>query len=209
MKLPIAKEGLLYCTLLALISIISFFFIPFIAVVAFLALLFSLYFFRDPKVRTLPQEGEFLSPAYGTVVEIKEDENPKSSEKSKKVGIFLSVFDVHMNYSPVQGKVTYVQHQKGRFCNALKAEAADVNECNWVSIESEKGNVLVKQIAGLIARRIVCPIQEGVSLRAGEKIGLIQFGSRVDIWLPAEAEILVKKGDRVCGGVTVIGALKS
>jgi len=199
MKLPIAKEGLTYSLLLALIALFSFFFFPIVAVVVAVALLFCLYFFRDPKARTIPKEGEILSPAYGTVVQILDDE--------KKVGIFLSVFDVHINYAPAAGVVTKLKYVKGRFCNALKAKAAEVNESNSIEIQAKKGTFLVKQIAGLIARRIVCPIQKGVQLQAGEKIGLIQFGSRVDIWLPKNTDILVLKGQRVKGGVTIIGKL--
>ncbi len=208
MKLPIAKEGIAYSLLLAVAVLFSIFFFPYLAFPAALALLFCLYFFRDPKKRTIPKEGEILSPAYGTVVEITEDANANYAGKGKKVGIFLSVFDVHVNYAPTAGVVTTVKHEKGRFCNALNPKAAEVNECNWVAIQAEKGKVLVKQIAGLIARRIVCPIQPGAALQAGEKIGLIQFGSRVDVWLPVDTQILIQKGERVQGGVTVIGKLK-
>lgn len=206
MKLTIAKEGIPYgLVLLAVTAALFFISVP-AALVSALLTGFVLYFFRDPQKRTDPKPGEILSPSYGTVVEVSENKDFEYlGGKGTKIGIFLSVFDVHMNYAPADGVVTYLRHQKGKFCNALKAKASEINECNSIGIQGKNGDFVVKQIAGLIARRIVCPVRKGTILNAGEKIGLIQFGSRVDIWLPAGIEINVKKGDRVQGGVTVIG----
>ncbi len=208
MRLPIAKEGVAYSLLLAFLTVLFLFILPVVAIVTGLLFLFCLYFFRDPKERTEPKPGEILSPAYGTVVQIIDDLNPADQNPAKKVGIFLSVFDVHMNYSPMNGMVTHLEYKKGKFCNAMNPQAADINENNSVGIQGKEGQVLVKQIAGLIARRIVCPIKKGVELLAGQKIGLIQFGSRVDIWLPKDIALHIRKGDRVKGGVTILGRVQ-
>jgi len=209
MKLPVAKEGLPYFFALFGASLLTSFFSWTLSLTLGFSSLLVLLFFRDPKKRSIPKEGEILSPSYGTVVEVVEVEEPSFlKQKGIRVGIFLSVFDVHINYAPISGRVTHLKHEKGKFKNALKAEAAVVNECNWVGIQSDQGVILVKQIAGMIARRIVCFLKNGSELQAGEKIGLIQFGSRVDVWLPQGTRICVAKGERVQGGVTVIGIKK-
>lgn len=206
MNIRLAPEGLPYIAALAGLGILSAFLYWPAAVVFLAALLFTLYFFRDPDVRTEPKPGEILAPSYGTVVQVGEEEEPNFiRQKATRIGIFLSVFDVHVNYAPVGGRVIHRQYQPGRFYNALKAKAADANECNWVGIEGREGRLLMKQIAGMIARRIVCALRPGEELRAGQRIGIIRFGSRVDVWLPPGCRALVKKGDRVRGGVTVIG----
>lgn len=206
MNLPIAKEGIPYVVTLLAASLLTLLFSWFLALGFAILALGTLYFFRDPKKRTPAKPGEILAPSYGTVVEVVEVEEPNFlKQKGIRIGIFLSVFDVHVNYAPTSGVVTHLKREKGKFYNALKAKAGDWNECNWVGIEGREGSVLVKQIAGMIARRIVCPIKTGMHLKAGEKIGLIQFGSRVDVWLPHGTKVCVKKGNRVQGGVTVIG----
>lgn len=209
MSLPIAREGNPYILFLfGLTALLAFLYWP-AAVVAGLALLFTIYFFRDPRKRAAPKPGEILSPSYGTVVQVAEESAAYVGGLGTKIGIFLSVFDVHVNYAPAAGRVTHLQYQKGKFYNALKAKAAEANECNWVGIEGKSGRVLVKQIAGMIARRIVCGVRQGEELAAGQRIGIIRFGSRVDVWLPSGIEVRVKKGDKVQGGVTVIGARKT
>lgn len=206
MTWPVAREGLPFIVALAGLFLASIFIYWPAAVLFGLLLLFTLYFFRDPRDRYRARKGEILAPAYGTVVQVAEETEPHFVQgKATRIGIFLSVFDVHVNYAPAAGTVSYVKYQKGKFHNALKAVAGEANECNWIGIAGERGRVLLKQVAGMIARRIVCGVRSGESLQAGQRIGLIRFGSRVDVWLPPGTKVLVKKGDRVRGGVTVIG----
>jgi phosphatidylserine decarboxylase len=202
-----AKEGL-YFTLpligVSLISLIlykatlgSVYFILF-AVFFFLAALVSL-FFRDPE-RKIPEGDELiLSPADGRIQEI------KTTEGQTVISIFLSVFNVHINRSPVSGVVKRVTYRRGKFLAAFRDDASDVNERYELEIEHPMGKIVIHQIAGVLARRVVCRVKEGQSLRAGERFGLIRFGSRVDLFLPSNAMVTITKGKKVKGGLTVIG----
>jgi len=178
--------------------------------IALFALL--LYFFRDPK-RTPPAgpagEEMFLSPADGRVVEVQQVHEPRFLEgEGLKIGIFMSLLDVHVNRAPVEGRVTLVEHIPGQFLQAFRPEASEVNERTLVGLESRYGRILIKQIAGILARRVVCWVQAGQELRAGERLGVIKFGSRVDLYLPLEAEPVVRVGDQARAGVTVIARWK-
>lgn len=206
MNLPVAREGMPFIVaLLGLTAVLAFGPWPAAALSAIL-LLFTIYFFRDPRTRAQAAPGEILSPAYGTVVQVAPEEEANFLKgRGTRIGIFLSVFDVHVNYAPAAGEVAHLEYQKGRFYNALKPAAAESNECNWIGIEGPGGRILMKQVAGMIARRIVCGVRRGERLAAGQRIGIIRFGSRVDVWLPPGVEARVKKGERVRGGVTVIG----
>lgn len=168
------------------------------------------WFFRDPK-RAIP-EGENLvvSPADGKVVLVaEEDEDRFIKGRAKKVSIFLNIFDVHVNRVPVEGRVLAITYQPGKFLAANKNLASKENEQNAVFLETDSGSRIVFiQIAGLIARRIVCWAREGNRLARGERYGMIRFGSRTDIFLPLDTEIRVSPGDRVKGGSSVIGVLK-
>ncbi len=162
--------------------------------------LFVLYFFRDPE-RTIPQDpGAVVSPADGRVVEIVDE--PWEGRPGKRVSIFLSIFDVHVNRAPVAGKIRKVEYHPGRFMAAWNGKASAENEQNAISIETPSGEMSFKQIAGWVARRIVCWKRVGDEVALGERVGMIRFGSRVDIWLPSEAELLVKRGQHVAGGGT-------
>lgn len=165
---------------------------------------FVAFFFRDPD-RDVPMgEGIIVSPADGKVTLVKD---PADGERL--VSIFLSVFDVHVNRAPMAGKITGLEYRRGKFLVAMDHRASVENEQNVVTISNGEVQVVFKQIAGLIARRIVFWKQLGVEVARGERVGLIKFGSRVDVLLPAAVEIAVKVGDRVKGGITVIGRVKS
>jgi phosphatidylserine decarboxylase len=169
--------------------------------VFFLGALVSL-FFRDPD-RKIPQGDDLiLSPADGKIMNIDTNENGTT------ITIFLSVFNVHINRVPVDGIVKRVTYKPGKFLAAFKESASIENERNEIEIETPKGNVIVHQIAGLIARRVVCRLKEGQTVKAGDRLGLIRFGSRVDIFLPPSAIIEVKKGQKVNGALTILGILK-
>ncbi|MCH7819395.1 MAG: phosphatidylserine decarboxylase family protein [Candidatus Marinimicrobia bacterium] len=174
-----------------------------------LLLLFIVFFFRDPD-RTIPKgDNLVLSVGDGKVVVIKEVNFPELSEDNfMQVSVFLSVFDVHVNRVPVSGTVHEVKYFAGKFLAAWNEKASLDNEQSLISVDTGTKRVYFKQIAGLIARRIVYDLKPGQSVEAGDRFGLIRFGSRVDILLPMDAEISVKLGDRVKGGETVIGVLK-
>ena len=186
-------------------------FLPAGLLIAIFALL--LYFFRDPKRIPPAGEGLFLSPADGRVVEVQQvHESPEGEGLPEggelKISIFMSLLDVHVNRAPVEGRVVLVEHVPGQFRPAFRPEASEVNEHNLVGMESRYGGVLVKQIAGILARRIVCWVSPGQKLQAGERLGVIKFGSRVDLYLPLGAEPVVRVGDQARAGVTVIARWK-
>ena len=169
-----------------------------------LLLLFCLNFFRDP-LRKIPRgKGIFVSPADGKIVQIKPVDDPDIG-KANLVSIFLNVFNVHVNRTPVGGSVSEVQHKKGKFLAAFNHSASDENEQSNIHIHSKEGMIKVKQIAGLLARRIRCYVQKGSHLNTGDKLGFIMFGSRVDIILPDIITLRVKLGQKVKGGESIIG----
>jgi phosphatidylserine decarboxylase len=175
------------------------------AIAPVLLALFFLWFFRDPQ-RVIPSgEGLIVSPGDGLVTETVEINTPEG--KRKRISIFLNVFDVHVNRTPIGGVVRRVHYQKGLYLNAMNPASAEQNEQNAVTVRGEGIEVTFKQIAGLIARRIVCNVGEGDTLERGQRMGLIKFGSRVDVILPAEAEFRVKVRERVKGGASVLAAM--
>jgi phosphatidylserine decarboxylase len=175
--------------------------------IALFALL--LYFFRDPQRTGPAEEGLFLAPADGQVVEVGRVHEPRFLEgDGLKIGIFMSLLDVHVNRSPVEGQVALVEHVPGQFLQAFRPEASEVNEHNLVGLESRYGRVLVRQVAGILARRVVCWIGTDQRLRAGERLGVIKFGSRVEVYLPPGAEPVVMVGDRTRAGVTAVARWK-
>jgi phosphatidylserine decarboxylase len=165
---------------------------------------FFLWFFRDPQ-RAIPQgAGLIVSPGDGKVTETTTIETPDGPRQ--RISIFLSVFDVHVNRSPIAGVLTAVRYRKGQYLNALNPDSADRNEQNVVTVRGDGIEVTFKQIAGLLARRIVFRPGEGDRVERGQRVGLIKFGSRVDVILPADAVLRVKVGDRVRGGASVLAA---
>lgn len=166
---------------------------------------FFLWFFRDPN-RQIPSEpGQIVSPGDGVVTEAEWIETVNGSRL--RLSIFLNVFDVHVNRSPVSGVVKLVEFRKGNFLNAMKPESVLFNEQTLVVIDAGNYEVSYKQIAGLLARRIVCTVKEGDRIERGQRVGLIKFGSRVDVLMPPEANLKVKMGTRVLGGSTVLAVL--
>ncbi|MGE5174287.1 MAG: phosphatidylserine decarboxylase family protein [Betaproteobacteria bacterium] len=208
--IPVASEGWPFIIPLAIVTALLFALgWKNIGIVALLLTLFVLFFFRDPE-RTIPQgKGVVVSPADGRVIVVKDTYEPDYLKQDvKQISIFLSVFNVHVNRSPVEGTVELVKYNPGKFHVASVDKASLDNEQTAMVISHAKYKILVKQIAGLIARRIVCYAKSGDTIKTGERYGLIRFGSRVDIFLPKDAELKVKVGDRVKGARDVIGVLK-
>jgi phosphatidylserine decarboxylase len=166
---------------------------------------FFLWFFRDPQ-RAIPSApGLIVSPGDGLVTETVRIRTPQGERQ--RISIFLSVFDVHVNRSPIAGVLSQVRYQRGKYLNAMNPASAVENEQNSVTIRGEGAEVTFKQIAGLLARRIVFNYSEGDRVERGQRVGLIKFGSRVDVVVPAEAELQVRKGQRVKGGSSVLAIL--
>jgi len=178
--------------------------------ISFLFLLFSFYFFRDPERKIETDPDILICPADGLILDIKETFEPLYfNSDTKRVSIFMSVFNVHVNRSPVDGSVKYIKYNKGKFISAFKEKASEDNENLFIGIEEnrKKQKIGVKFIAGLIARRIMFYKKLDDELLKGERINLIRFGSRVDLFCPLDTEILVKKGDKVKAGETIMGRL--
>ncbi|MGB7985946.1 MAG: phosphatidylserine decarboxylase family protein [Terracidiphilus sp.] len=175
------------------------------SIVPVLLAAFFLWFFRDPE-RTIPDgPGLVVSPGDGVVTETAAITTPEGPRQ--RISIFLSVFNVHVNRSPIAGVLSRVRYQKGQYLNAMNPASADKNEQNIATVRGGGYEVTFKQIAGLLARRIVFNCKEGDTLARGQRVGLIKFGSRVDVLLPAEAEIRVKVGQKVNGGASVLAFL--
>lgn len=166
---------------------------------------FCLWFFRDPEREIPALAGAIVSPGDGKVTDV--SAVATGGIQRSRISIFLNVFDVHVNRSPIAGVIRDVRYQKGKFLNAMGAHSAEENEQSIVTVEGEGGTVVFKQIAGLIARRIVFNLKAGDRVVRGQRVGLIKFGSRVDIIFDSEATIQVKPGDRVKGGSTVLAVL--
>lgn len=207
---PVLYEGLLYIIPLAALSIIMTYMGNLVISLFPLSIaVFIAFFFRNPEREIPSDEGIIVSPADGKVILIKDviyEEGLK--DKSVMVSIFLSLFDVHINRAPCSGDVIYVKHKSGKFLPAFKDSASLENEQVTIVISNNAYQILVRQIAGIIARRIVCWTKAGDMIQRGQRYGLIKFGSRVDIFLPEKTELKVKLGDRVKGGKTILGILK-
>ena len=174
------------------------------AVLVFLAL-FVFYFFRNPD-RKIPMEpGVVVSPADGRVVVVKDEEN--AGRPGMRISIFLAIWNVHVNRSPAAGTITRLEYKPGKFLAAWAEKASLENEQNIFTLSSEYGEIVFKQIAGWVARRVVSWKKTGDSVGRGELVGLVRFGSRVDLWLPESAEIAVKVGDNVKGGSSVVARM--
>jgi phosphatidylserine decarboxylase len=178
-----------------------------LAVLGLLLALFSLWFFRNPDRTPPPGAGVVVSPADGRIVYAGESPPGRySTEVGKRVSVFMSPIDVHVNRAPVTGRVASVRYHKGAFHVASVDKASLMNEQNGVAIVTPGGRtVTYVQIAGMLARRIVCDLKEGDAVRQGQRVGMIRFGSRVDLYLPAEVRLSVVPGDRVLAGESVIG----
>ena len=210
MRSPIAKEGFIFIIPLAFLAALFYSFgYNWLAGLFEGLFLFCAWFFRDPE-RAIPTEPNVIvSPADGKVVEIIKESDPLLPNNNYiRISIFLNVFNVHVNRIPIAGKVEATRYNKGKFLNAANHKASLDNEQTAILIDNDSTKILVKQIAGLIARRIICYAKEGDEYELGERFGLIRFGSRTDIFVPEGTEINVKEGDIVSGGSSTIGHLR-
>lgn len=204
-----AKECIPYIAILALLSLFIYTFSPALAILPAILLFFVLFFFRNPPRRLAPNINHVLSVADGTIKVIEEiEEDTFIRGRAIKVSIFLSLFNAHINRSPLSGKITYTSYRPGKYLPAFKSHASEINERNTLGIENGDTKVLVHQITGFIARRIVFYNQQGDYLKQGQIFGLIKFGSCTEIIVPAGTKIVVQQGQKVRAGITVIGVLK-
>lgn len=206
--MKLAKEGIPTIVCLAMIAGLFAFVSPAPAAVMVVLTGFAIWFYRDPD--RVPPEGEgiFVSPADGKVVEI----GPAShayTGSALKIGIFMNAFSVHVNRVPCKGAVEYLEYVPGRKIAAFAPKASEVNERHLVGLSTPHGPVLLVQIAGLLARRIVCRLRRGDILAAGERYGMIRLGSKVDIYLPESVELAIKVGDKVYAGKSVLGTMNA
>jgi phosphatidylserine decarboxylase len=168
--------------------------------------LFVLFFFRDPD-RTPPSDPALIvSPADGRIMEVVDE--PYEGKPGRRISVFLSIFDVHVNRSPIGGRIRAIEYRTGKFYAAMRGRASAENEQNSFYVQSDHGEVVFKQIAGWVARRIVCWKAVGDSVVRGERVGMIRFGSRMDIWLPEPVEILIRPGQHVAGGKSALARWK-
>jgi phosphatidylserine decarboxylase len=201
------RDGYLYAgPLLAAAFLLGWLTSPAWAIFPFLLAFFFLWFFRDPDRAIPPDPGAVVSPGDGKVTDI----SPVTigNEKRKRISIFLSLFDVHVNRAPIAGTIRDIRYQRGKFLNAMNTVSAEQNEQNIVTIDGDGQTVVFKQIAGLLARRIVFYPKIGDRIERGQRVGLIKFGSRVDVLIDSAASLNVKVGDRVRGGASVLAYLQ-
>ena len=207
MKFKIHSEGWIYVIIFSILTIIFFPFFPIIGILLAILTLFIINFFRDPQ-RLIPVDDIIVSPADGTITYIGESEAPKESEitdRFLKISIFLNIFNVHVNRVPTYGKVKKINYISGNFISATLDKSSEDNERNIIVIEKNNSDlIIVTQIAGLIARRIVCDLQNNEELLQGDRLGIIKFGSRIDLYLPLNYKPLVAVGQTVIGGETII-----
>lgn len=204
-----APEGYPFIIFFGLVTIATAFFGgTFFASMPLILALFMLYFFRDPDRLAPKDKNVFVSPADGKVILIRDVHEPKYLRgEAKEISIFMSPMNVHVNRAPCDGRVKTVKHNSGRFCAAYKDEASVCNENIEMVLETEYGDVLVRQVAGFLARRAVCRKKEGDVLKRGERFGIIKFSSRVDMFIPSIAKIRIKHGETVKAGETIIGEM--
>ena len=210
MKIPLAKDGFIFILPLLIITVLMFLISFYWATAIFgLGFLFVTWFFRDPERRIPNEPNVIVSPADGKITEIVTENEPINGKLCKRVTIFLSVFNVHINRVPIGGTIEDIRYNPGKFLAAFNPKASMDNEQNIILINNGRTHIFVKQIAGLIARRIVCWPKKGDYYESGQRYGLIRFGSRVDILLPENTKLSVACGDKVSGGKSIIGYLNS
>jgi phosphatidylserine decarboxylase len=208
--IKLASEGYPFIIGSLVLTIVVLFAFPPATFIPLLLTAFMLYFFRDPSRNIPTGKGLFVSPADGAVVLIRDTREEKYLKADvKQISIFMSPFNVHVNRAPCEGIVKTVKHNKGTFVAAYKEEASVRNENIEMVLDTEFGDILVRQVAGLVARRAVCRKKELDELRRGERYGIIKFSSRVDLYLPKDAVIKVEIHDKVIAGETILAELKS
>src|SRR4030042_6217250 len=204
-----APDGYPFIIIFAVITVLIYFFgKPWIAILPLIITLFMVLFFRDPERKIPEGEGIFVSPADGEVILIKDVyEKDYLKAESKEISIFMSLLNVHVNRSSCDGKVSLVKHSSGKFLVAHKDAASMENENTVMVLEGKDGKIVVRQVAGFLARRIVCRAEVGDKLRRGERYGMIKFGSRLDVYLPKDVKIKVKAGDKIKAGESILGQM--
>jgi phosphatidylserine decarboxylase len=202
--IPIAREGLPLIGLSLGFAILLFVLnVPVLPYIIFLFFLFCLFFFRNPKRVPLNDDDSFISPADGKIIDISDlNESEFIHGRTRRICIFMSPLDVHVNRAPCEGKILKVQHRKGEFALAFKKDIDKENERNYILIDHDGEKVLLVQVAGFLARRIISYVKEGDFVKKGDPVGMIAFGSRVDIYFPEEYETVVKLNMKVKAGVT-------
>lgn len=212
---PIHKEGVIFVLLSIMVTLIFGLFSRTLFWICVLLSCWCYYFFRDPERVTPDEENAVISPADGQVIEILKESTPPAELKSlngkmQRISIFLSIFNVHINRVPISGVITETDYHAGKFLSAETDKASDENERQSCVVKTADGQELAFiQIAGLIARRIVCELKEGEKVVAGERYGLIRFGSRCDIYLPKDSKIKAKVGQTMVGGETILAFLNA
>ena len=190
---------------LVLLAIASWFLTPWLSLLFLLLIFCTLAFFRDPDRATPADPNLIVAAADGTVTDIVEvDENEILKKRSRRIGIFLSIFDVHTNRAPIDGRIIYRQHREGLCLDARRPECSEKNESMTWAFENSRVTIVVRQLTGAVARRIVVWSDVGDELKKGDRFGMIRFGSRTEVYLPLAATVLVKMGDHVSGGLTII-----
>jgi phosphatidylserine decarboxylase len=208
MRLQTLWEARWILALFALLAVVFWFFSAWALWFFLLLCLCTVAFFRDPERVAPTDENLIVAAADGTVMDIVElDENEVLKTKTRRVGIFLSIFDVHTNRAPINGRIVYRQHRPGLFLDARRPDCSEKNESMTWAFENPRVTIVVRQITGAIARRIVAWAEVGDELKKGEHFGMIRFGSRTELYLPISATVLVKVGDHVAGGSTAIARL--
>lgn len=208
MRFQTLAEGRWIFAILAVLAVVSWWVSPWLTLFFVALILYTLLFFRDPD-RLVPAEADaVVAAADGVVADIVEIDEPEVVKaRMKRVGIFLSVFDVHTNRAPVEGRVVYREHREGLCLDARRTDCSEKNESMTWGFQNPRATLVVRQLTGAIARRIVGWSKVGDELKKGERFGMIRFGSRTEVYLPMSALIVVKVGDRVAGGSTVIARL--
>ena len=211
-KLPVAREGIPFIFSSLVVTVIFFYF-NFIFLGSFFVFLslFIIYFFRDPERGKETQENEVISPADGKIINVWNLDNEQNplGEAAIKISIFMSVFNVHVNRAPISGEIVGIEYNPGKFFSANLDKASEENENNRITLKTKHGKkIICTQIAGLIARRIVCWNNVHDDLKVCQRFGLIRFGSRLDVFIPAGSEVRIKPGQKVKAGETTIGYLK-
>ncbi|PYL34558.1 MAG: phosphatidylserine decarboxylase family protein [Verrucomicrobia bacterium] len=208
MRLQTLAEARWILAILFFLALVSWFLNAWLSLLFFVLILYTLFFFRDPDRNIPADRNAVLAAADGTVTDISEvEESEVLKTRMRRVGIFLSIFDVHTNRAPIEGRITYRQHHEGLCLDARSPDCSEKNEAMTWGIENPLATVVVRQLTGAIARRIVAWADVGDQLAKGERFGMIRFGSRTEVYLPLTASVLVKAGEHVAGGSTIIARL--
>ena len=209
MRFQTLYEGLWIFAILITLAGVTAFFSTWLSLIFVALIVYTIVFFRDPERPDPAEPNAVVAAADGTVTDISEvEESDVLKTKTRRVGIFLSVFDVHTNRAPIAGRITFRQHRQGLCVDARRADCSEKNEAMTWAFENLRVTIVVRQLTGAIARRIVAWAKVGDTLQRGERFGMIRFGSRTEVYFPLSAEVLVQVGDRVKGGATVIARLR-